>query len=313
MSTGRVVVGGEALVDLVPAGGGEEGGPPALRPLVPRLGGGPYNTAIGLGRLGVPTSMLTRLSTDPFGDELVARLGANGVDADLIQRGDEPTTLAVVTLDERGHARYSFHVDGTAERLVADPGALPADTAALALASFAFVLEPGASAYAAVLARAHADGLLVSVDPNIRAMLVADPDALRARLDGLLPSVGLLKLSDEDAEWWGREPADLHDAGVGAVVLTRGPDGLAVHSRAAGTVEVPARDAGPLVDTIGAGDSVHSAVLAWLGERGALDRRAVAALGRDDWADGLDFASRVAAHTVARAGAEPPRRAELGP
>ena len=55
--------------------------------------------AVGLGRLAVPTTMLTRLSTDAFGDELLARLEESGVDTAMVQRGDEPTTLAVVTLD----------------------------------------------------------------------------------------------------------------------------------------------------------------------------------------------------------------------
>ena len=56
--TGRVVVGGEALVDLVPTGD-EHPDDPALRALAPRLGGGPFNVAVGLGRLGVPTTMRT--------------------------------------------------------------------------------------------------------------------------------------------------------------------------------------------------------------------------------------------------------------
>ncbi len=313
----RVVVGGEALVDLVAAPGSDGGtDDPALRPLVPRRGGGPFNTAVGLARLEVPTTMLTRLSTDAFGASLAARLADNGVDDALVQRGDEPTTLAVVTLDAEGRAQYSFHVEGTADRLVADPGRLPEDTAALALGTLSLVLEPGASVYAAVLAREAARGVFVSLDPNVRPALVSDPDAQRARLDGFLPHVGLVKLSDEDAAWWGREPEELLEAGAGAVVLTRGPEGLAVVAPG-GRAEVPAagpgdeRDIGPLVDTIGAGDSVHAALLAWLHGRGALDRDAVAALDTQAWTAALGFAAEVAARTCARAGAEPPRRAEL--
>lgn len=314
---GRVIVGGEALVDLVadPGGADPEDGP-ALRPLVPHRGGGPFNTAVGLGRLGVPTTMLTRLSTDPFGAALAARLVDNGVDDALVQRGEEPTTLAVVTLDAEGRAQYAFHVEGTADRLVADPGPLPAGTAALALGTLSLVLEPGASVYAELLVREAARGVFVSLDPNVRAALVADPDAQRARLDGFLPHLGLVKLSDEDAAWWGREPAELLAAGAGAVVETRGPDGLVAHTPH-GRAGVPAagpgdaRGIGPLVDTIGAGDSVHAALLAWLHARGALSRDAVTSLGGDAWRAALGFAAEVAARTCARAGAEPPRRDEL--
>jgi fructokinase len=307
----RNVVGGEALVDLVPTGGGHPDDP-ALTPLAPRLGGGPFNTAVGLGRLGVPTTMLTRLSTDPFGDALVRRLEANAVDTGLVQRGPEPTTLAVVTLDAAGAARYAFHVAGSADRFVADPGELPADTAAVAVGTLSLVLEPGASRYADLAVREAGRGRLVSLDPNLRPGLVDDPDAVVARLDRIARVAGLVKLSDEDAERWGRTPEDVLDAGAGAVVLTRGSSGLAAYTRGGGVVTVPAASVGPLVDTIGAGDSVHGALLAWLADHDALDRDAVARLDADGWAAALGFAARAAAWTVSRAGAEPPWRREMG-
>ncbi|MCD2192288.1 carbohydrate kinase [Actinomycetospora endophytica] len=303
-SNGRVVVGGEALVDLVPL----ERQP--LAPLAPRLGGGPYNVAVGLGRLETPTTMLTRLSTDSFGDALLARLQDSGVDEALVQRGEEPSTLAVVTIDETGAARYSFHVSGAADRLVTDPGDLPADTAALAVGTLSLVLEPGASVYADLARRAAEAGVFVSLDPNIREALVTDPDRVRARLDAIAAVAGLVKLSDEDARWWGRTPADLLAAGAGAVVVTRGADGLVVHTRD-GEVAVGADVSRPVVDTIGAGDSVHSALLAHLHAADLLDRAHLAALDPDGWRDALGFAARVAGWTCSRAGAEPPTRAEL--
>jgi fructokinase len=300
----RIVVGGEALVDLVPL----EQRP--LAPLAPRLGGGPYNVAIGLGRLGTPATMLTRLSTDAFGDALLERLRDSDVDDALIQRGEEPTTLAVVTLSETGAARYSFHVSGAADRLVADPGELPPDTAALAVGTLSLILEPGASVYADLARRAAGGGVFVSLDPNIRAALVSDPDALRARLDAIAAHAGLVKLSDEDARWWGRSPDDLLAAGAGAVVVTRGAEGLVAHTRD-GEVAVAADTSRPVVDTIGAGDSVHSALLGHLHDHGLLDGARLAGLDDDGWRAALGFAARVASWTCSRTGAEPPTRAEL--
>jgi fructokinase len=301
---GRVVVGGEALVDLVPV----EARP--LAPLAPRLGGGPYNVAIGLGRLGTPATMLTRLSRDAFGDALLDRLHESRVDGALVQRGDEPSTLAVVAVDDDGAARYSFHVAGAADRLVADPGDLPGDTVALAVGTLSLVLEPGASVYAELARRAGDAGVFVSLDPNIREALVTDADAVRARLDAIAAHAGLVKLSDEDARWWGRAPADLLAAGAGAVVVTRGAEGLVAHTRA-GEVAVPADTSRPVVDTIGAGDSVHSALLGHLHAHGLLDRDRLAALDDAGWRAALGFAARVASWTCSRAGAEPPTRAEL--
>jgi fructokinase len=309
-----IVVGGEALVDLVPAAG-QQG---ALVPLVPCLGGGPYNTAVAAGRLGAPVAFLSRVSTDGFGDAVVDRLRDSGVRTGLVQRGPEPTTLAVVTLAGDGSARYAFHVQGTADRLVADPGPLPDGVDIVALGTLSLLLEPGASVYETVLRRESARGRLTVLDPNIRAGLVDDPAGYRARFASWLPDVGVLKVSEDDARWLGELPpggdvaplvADWLAAGVAAVVLTRGAAGLTAVT-ADLRVDVPAAQA-RVVDTIGAGDTVHAAVLARLHEQGVRSAGDVAKLDREAWADSLEFAARAAAVTVGRAGAQPPFRGEL--
>jgi fructokinase len=227
-----------------------------------------------------------------------------------VQRGPEPTTLAVVGLEPSGAARYAFYTQGTADRLVTDPGPLPADTGAVALGTLSLVLEPGASAYEAVLHREAEAGRLISLDPNIRANLIEDPDAYRARFRRWLPSVGLVKVSDEDAEWLGlTQPEQWLRAGVAAVVITRGAAGLAVMTEA-GRVEVPGVPT-VVADTIGAGDTAHAALLARLHAHGALDRGRLAGLDLPIWRDVLGFAALAASHTCSRPGAEPPTKAEL--
>src|SRR4051794_40187316 len=273
-------VGGEALVDLVPApatGAGELGA------LLPLPGGGPYNVAVALGRLGVPVRFLSRLSTDSFGDALLARLTVSGVDTSLVQRGPEPTTLAVAGIAPDGSARYSFHVEGTADRLVADPGELPGDVTTLSLGTLSLLLEPGATTYETLLRRHSARGGLTVLDPNVRPGLVADPAAYRARFASWLPDVGVLKLSVEDAAWLAGGTADVVGAvrkwltaGPAAAVLTRGADGIVAFTAAGAEVEVPTVPAA-VVDTIGAGDTVHAALLGWLHEHGVT----TAAGGRD--------------------------------
>ena len=314
-----IVVGGEALVDLVPASATEPGQTGALRPLLPRLGGGPYTTSVALGRLGAPVAFLSRISTDAFGDALVDRLRGAGVRLDLLQRGAEPTTLAVVTLAEDGSARYTFHVQGTADRLVADPGPLPGDVTAFSVGTLGLVLDPGATVYETMLHREAAAGRLTVLDPNIRTSLIDDPAAYRARFAGWLPSVGLLKASVEDAWWLADEPEgtdvlplakDWLRAGVGAVVLTRGGDGLSVLTDTVGRVDVPAVRT-EVADTIGAGDTVHAALLAWLTEHGVHAAATLGELDADDWREALGYAAKAAAITVSRVGAEPPFAAEL--
>ncbi|RAS64105.1 fructokinase [Lentzea atacamensis] len=307
-----IVVAGEALVDMVPMGDDE------LAPLAPKLGGGPYNVAVALGRLDVPTSFLSRVSDDHFGEQLIKRLHASNVRTDLVQRGPENTTLAVVGLAEDGSARYSFYVEGTADRLVQDPGPLPAEAKAVSFGTLSLVLEPGASTYEQVLRR-ESKRLLTALDPNIRAGLIDDPGAYRARFRSWLPDVGLLKVSVEDARWLAEDSDDLRDVieiartwisqGPAAVVLTKGGDGLSVIT-ATGQVDVPPVKV-DVVDTIGAGDTVQGSLLAWLHDHNALSAEKVRALGDDEWTAALTYAGAAAAITCSRAGAEPPFASEL--
>ncbi|MEU6329523.1 carbohydrate kinase [Streptomyces sp. NPDC047049] len=333
-----IVVAGEALIDLVPSpqdtplsleGTGAAPAPDDRLPaLLPRRGGGPYNTAVALGRLGSPAAFCSRISTDSFGEALLQGLVGGGVDTSLVQRGSEPTTLAVADISADGSAGYGFYADGTADRLFALPPALPAGVRALSLGTCSLVLEPGASAYESLLRREARRGVFTALDPNIRSGLIPDPDAYRARFLSWLPDLALLKLSEEDARWlagagagdgaapggtWEAVTAAAQEwlaAGPAAIVLTRGGDGLTVLRRGGGELTVPGERV-TVVDTIGAGDTVNAALLHRLDAHDALSYAAVAALGDDDWRDILRFAARAAAVTCSRAGAEPPFATEL--
>ncbi len=100
-----IVVAGEALFDLVLT----EDGAVRAHP-----GGGPFNAARTIGRLGAPVTFLGGISTDAFGRRLAAMLAADGVDhpAELVT--DAPTTLAVAELAGDGGASYRFYTDATA-------------------------------------------------------------------------------------------------------------------------------------------------------------------------------------------------------
>src|SRR5206468_10495900 len=88
-----IVVCGEALMDMIRNADGTQRAMP---------GGGPFNTARALARLGVPTAFLGHLSTDKFGQELAALLSADGVTMKLASTGPQPTTIAVADLDQEG-------------------------------------------------------------------------------------------------------------------------------------------------------------------------------------------------------------------
>jgi fructokinase len=304
---------GEALIDLVPASCDGEPG------LVPRAGGSPFNVAVGAARLGAPTAFLGRVSTDAFGELLTSRLLDEGVSTEHVVATDEPTTLAVVSLDEDGVASYGFYLEGTsAFGLTAGHVALPDDVTIVHASCGAVLLDtsPAGDALRAALA---SDGALTSFDPNVRPQFVRDLDAYRAVVTRTVASCDLVKVSDEDLEVLhpDADPLEVARAWAGSgpplVIVTRGPDGAtAVHADRTETVEVAGRDGLTVADTVGAGDSFSGALLTWLHGRGIADATALRALSGDDLAEALTFARDVAAVTVTRVGADPPRRNELG-
>jgi fructokinase len=297
-----ILVAGEALYDLVV----RDEATIAAHP-----GGGPFNTARTLARLEQPAAFLGRLSTDRFGAHLERMLAGDGVELGSVVRTDEPTTLALAELAPDGGARYRFYERGTSAPGLT-PGealaALPPTVDVLHVGTLGLMLEPIASALEAVVERL-APSALVAVDPNVRPWAIADAAAYRARLGRVLSRSHVVKLSEQDLDWLGGSAQDLLVAGGPAVALvTRGPQGATVVPTRGEPVEVPA-PAVEVVDTIGAGDAFGGGFLAWWRAH-RLDRDA---LGDTHLVvEATRFAVRVAALTCSRAGASPPRLAELG-
>jgi fructokinase len=305
------VVCGEALMDVFAAGD-----TPTGMALDARVGGSPFNVAVGLARLEQPVAFLGGVSRGFLGERLLRALRDEGVDLDAVQLHDAPTTLGLVGVDERGVPSYAFYGDGAADRLL-DLGvlaALPAGARCLQFGSYAMVVEPAASTLRALVEREHTRRL-VAYDPNVRLNVQPQVQAWRDKLAWMLPRTHLLKISDEDASllFPGESLASLAarwlQAGVALVVATRGAQG-ALAWTAQAQVSAPAEPVA-LVDTVGAGDTFQAALLTWLAERDALDAARLRALDAQGLLDALRFASRAAAITCSRRGADLPRRAEL--
>ena len=303
---------GEALIDMIPTptASGQDG-------YVPHVGGAVFNTAIALGRLGAQTGMLTGLSTDLFGQQLLASLHANHVDTSLLVASDRPTTLAFVQLTD-GHASYTFYDENSAGRMLdrADMPMLPDEVSTLYFSGISLVFEPGAEAYAALLKR-EAAARVVMLDPNIRPGFIRDIRRYRDRLDGMIALSDIVKVSDEDLNWIYPGPQSLFEkldfvrqAGPSVVILTRSSGGATAFLKDGTKVSVPV-DRVDVVDTIGAGDTFNAGVLAKLAEVGLLIKDPLAAIDPDLLREAIRFGARVAAITVSRAGANPPWRHEI--
>lgn len=303
---------GEALIDMIPT-------PTVAGPdgFVPHAGGAVFNTAIALGRLGVRTGMLTGLSTDMFGQHLSDALKASHVDTTHVISSMRPTTLAFVHLQD-GHATYSFFDENSAGRMLStdDLPNVSAEVSSLYFGGISLACEPGANTYEAVLKR-EGDSRAVMIDPNIRAQFIQDIDRYRARLDGMMAMADIVKVSDEDLNWMVPSPLSLKEkvdvvleSGPSIVILTRGSEGATGFLKDGIEVNVPARRV-EIVDTVGAGDTFNAGVLAKLYELGALQKANLRTLSPEVVAQALDHGARVAAVTVARAGANPPWADEI--
>jgi len=189
----RIALTGEALIDFTASEAG------ALA-FLGHEGGSPLNTAVACARLGQPTGFLTQLSTDLFGERLMAFLARNGVDTRFILRSAAPSTLAFVERTPQTN-RYAFYTHGSADATWAPEPLpqLPAECRFLHFGSISLLQEPAAT-HIAELVAANAGRCVIVFDPNVRPSLIPDMAAYRARVTEWFALADLVKLSDEDAE-----------------------------------------------------------------------------------------------------------------
>lgn len=302
---------GEALFDVFATGE-----TPTGLAMDARIGGSPFNVAVGLARLGQPVAFLSQVSRGFLGERLMRALAAEGVDTSTVQRSDAPTTLSLIGVDARGVPAYAFYGEGCADRRLdlSALDALPPGIKAINVGSYATVVGSTAATQRTLVERMQGRAL-VAYDPNIRLNVEPRLEVWRAQIDWMLPRTQLLKVSDEDLGlvWPGLAPAAFAARalaqGVKLVVVTRGAEG-ALGWTAAARAEAPPVPV-TVIDTVGAGDTFQAALLTWLAERDALSDAALAALTSEALQDALGFAARAAAITCSRRGADMPRRSEL--
>lgn len=302
---------GEALIDMVPRTStlGEAC-------FAPYAGGAVFNTAIALGRLGVPAAFFSGVSTDMLGEILAETLTASKVDTRHLSRSERPTTVAFVKL-VNGHATYAFYDENTAGRMLspADLPDLPSEGVTLFFGGISLVNDPAAATYEALQAR-EAPLAVTMLDPNIRPGFIAGKETeYRARIERMIARSDIVKLSDEDLHWL-EGPGDV--ASLARGLLARGPKLVFITEGAAGARAITATQNRfvaaqkvTVADTVGAGDTFNAGALAALHQAGVLTKAGVSALSDAVLDTALSLGTRAAAITVSRTGANPPWSHEL--
>lgn len=306
-----IVVCGEALMDVFRGADSASG---VL--LDARVGGSPFNVAIGLARLEQPVAFFGALSRDFLGQRLLRALHDEGVATEGVTRLDAPTALSLVGLDDSGVPTYAFHGHGCADRLLPIDALarVPASARAFHFGSYTMVVEPVSATQRALVEREHRRSL-IAYDPNIRLNVEPDIQRWREVLQWMLPRTHLLKISAEDLDLL--YPAQDITAlargwvaqGVALVVVTQGAAGVSAWTAQQALHVDPVTV--QVVDTVGAGDTFQAALLAALAERDVLSADALRAMPAAFLREVLGFAARAAAITCSRRGADLPRRGEL--
>jgi fructokinase len=301
-----IVIGGEALVDLVDDDG-------LLRTVA---GGGPFNTAIAFGRLDVAVGFLGAISRDAYGQMLAEQLVEAGVDTSLVRWSDAPTPRARVHRLGDGKNEYKFDLSGTSLVDLAPEQLplLPDDAWAIHVGTLALAIDPPAVAYEALVDR-EAGRRRIILDPNVRPAVFGEADKYRRRFERISQLADLVKLSEDDAAWIypglsAEEVLKLILAfGPTVVAVTRGQQGAIAASgdAFADVAGIPV----PVVDTVGAGDSFGAALVAALVDEGAFGLQPTQGPDEAVLTRAVSYAVAASAITCTRTGATPPSRAEI--
>ena len=219
-------------------------------------GGKGSNQSVAAARVGGAVTFISKIGKDAFGDIALATWRREGIDAQVSQSADSPTGAAYIFVNDKTGENAIIVVAGAAGTMA------PRDVEAAADAIrrsrvFMTQLEQPVAAAQRGLEIARAAGVTTVFNPAPAERFDA---AIYRLVDYITPNeseaaalVGLPVVSVDDA----RRAGDAFLAkGVGAAVVTLGEKGALFHS-ASQSVLVPAFNAGPVVETTGAGDAFN--------------------------------------------------------
>ena len=307
-----ILVGGENLMDMIQIDNQNEN---ALFEAVP--GGSPYNLAMAAGRQGVKVGYVTPISKDTNGEQLAQNLLNSNVSL-LGPRVTAPTSLAMVHIED-AIPSYSFYREETAERLVTLDSLsknLTSEVSIFHIGSLALTGGEDALVWEEFVKRTRENNVKVSLDPNVRPSLIAEPDVYRQRIKNLMTEVDILKLSDEDLLWLFNDSADETNALAELEIVARA-EILIVTKGSQGSVifhekkwhELTSHPVEKLSDTVGAGDTFMASVLAWVMKKEKLNELALLELNEKK--ELLNYAAKAAALNCEKQGCNPPWENEL--
>lgn len=300
-SVPKIVVLGEALIDLFADEGVPLGDAAAFRPLP---GGAPANVAVALGRLGASVGFVGKVGDDAFGELLQATLASNRVDTRYFDSdAGAPTMLAVVAVPTADEPQFILY-NGANELL--RPADVPtryierADVFVFGSVTLA-TRSREAALGAAELARNA--GNHVIFDVNLRPALWPDLVVARTVIETALRTANIVKANGVELEFLTgtTEPAEgcraLLDRGAELCCISLGNRG-AYFANGSTSGYVSAFDV-ESSDTTGCGDAFVAGLALKLSEL----RQAVIQVGKGELNGIVRFANACGAIVATQEGA----------
>ena len=217
-------------------------------------GGKGSNQAVAAARLGAEVTLITRIGRDAFADVALATWQREGIAARAVRSDTEPTGAAFIYVNDRNGENAIIVYPGAGGAIAAADVEGAADAIRGARVFVTQLEQPAATARHA-LATARAAGVATVFNPAPAAPV---EDAVYPLCDYVVPNeteaaalTGLPLASLDDAR---RAGDALLAKGAGTALITLGEKGALFHARDRSEL-VPAVNAGPVVETTGAGDA----------------------------------------------------------
>ena len=229
----RILSIGEILVDFVSTNSGRTLiNAPAF---VKCAGGAPANVAVGIARLGTPSSYVGKVGDDPFGRFLVSEMHSAGVNTSGIRFDPHhKTRLAFVSLKKDGDRDFEFWENHPADEFLESSDIdldLLKEADIVNIGSFLLLKNPSRRTVMRAAQFSRSLRKEVCFDPNLRKSLWKDQNEARRVMTAMIRCSTIVRLNDEEAFFLAGS-RNLESAarriralGPRLVVVTRGSEG----------------------------------------------------------------------------------------
>lgn len=270
-------------------------------------GGAPCNVLAILRKLGKKTAFIGKVGNDQFGRLLKETIEEAGIDSSCLLMDEEVhTTLAFVHTFPDGDREFSFYRNPGADMMLREEEVDEEVLKQARIFHFGTLSMTHDEVRSATMKAVKADkdnGLIVSLDPNLRPPLWSSMELAKEQMLNAMQYCDILKISDNEIQFV--TGVEDYDEGIRIirerfqiplVCLTLGKEGSRAYYKDM-RVEVPGFVQENVVDTTGAGDTFCGSVLNYVLEHGLEE------LSEEDLKEMLTFANAAASLITTKKGA----------